>query len=75
MSEVIGRLSHQKLQQPIEKSRFGPAAEDRLVLKEREAHRRINERMKLIDNIDHALRQISSKRQDEITYNRTRGEL
>ena len=60
MSEVIGRLSHHDLQQSIEKSRFGLAVEDRLLLKIREARRRMNERMRLIDEAEDALRQVRS---------------
>ena len=56
MSEVIGRLSHHDLQQSIEKSRV----EDRLLIKRREAHQRLKERMRLIDDVEDALRQVRS---------------
>jgi hypothetical protein len=64
MSEVIGRLNHHALQQSIENSRFGLAVEDRLLLKRRDAHRRLKERMRLIDDVDDALRQVLSTLDD-----------
>jgi hypothetical protein len=66
MSEVIGRLSHHDLQQSIEKSRSGLAVEDRLLLKRREAHRRLKERMRLIDDVEDALRQVRSTRDNRL---------
>ena len=62
MSALIGRLIHRDPQQSIEKFRFGRAVEDRSVLKRREALRRITERMRLIDNVEDALRQVRSTR-------------
>jgi hypothetical protein len=61
MSEVIGRLSLSNLHLPVDKSRFGGGIETRLELKRREAHRRITERMRLIADIEDALRQVRSK--------------
>jgi hypothetical protein len=66
MSEVIGRLSYQDLQQSIEKPRFGLAVEDRLLLKRREADRRLKERMRLIADVEDALRQVRSTRDDRL---------
>ena len=66
MSEVIGRLSHHDLQQSIEKSRSGLAVEDRLLLKRREAHRRLKERMRLIDEVEDALRQVRTTLDDRL---------
>ena len=64
MSEVIGRLSRHDFQHSIEKSRFGLAVEDRLLLKIREARRREKERMRLINDVEDALRQLRSTRDD-----------
>ena len=66
MSEVIGRLSRHDFQHSIEKSRFGLAVEDRLLLKRREAHRRLKERMRLIDDVEDALRQVRSTRDNRL---------
>ena len=66
MSEVIGRLSRHDLQHSIEKSRFGLAVENRLLQKRREAHRRLNERIRLIDEVEDALRQLRSTRDDRL---------
>jgi hypothetical protein len=66
MSEVIGRLSRHDFQHSIEKSRFGLAVEDRLLLKIREARRRQKERMRLIDDVEGALRQVRSTLDDRL---------
>ena len=66
MSEVIGRLSQHDFQHSIEKSRFGLAVEDRLLLKIREARRRQKERMRLIDDVEDALRQVRSTLDDRL---------
>jgi hypothetical protein len=66
MSEVIGRLSRHDFQHSIEKSRFGLAVDDRLLLKIREARQRQEERMRLIDDVEHALRQVRSTLDDRL---------
>jgi hypothetical protein len=66
MSEVIGRLRRHDFQHSIDKSRFGPAVEDRLLLKRRDAHRRLKERMRLIDDVEDALRQVRSTLDDRL---------
>jgi hypothetical protein len=63
MSEVIGRQTLQTVQQLIEKSRFGVAAEERLFLKGRDAHRLMKERMRLIDDVEDALRKVRATRE------------
>jgi hypothetical protein len=62
MSEVIGRLS-QRLRQSIEKPPFGPVVEDQLLLKRRQAHQRLKERIRLIDDVEDALRQVRLTRE------------
>ena len=62
MSEVIGRLSRHD----FEKSHFGLAVDDRLLLKIREARRRLKERMRLIDDVEDALRQVRSTLDDRL---------
>jgi hypothetical protein len=57
MSELVGRLNHPDLQRSLEKSRFGLAIEAQFLLKRREAHRRVKERMRLLDDVEDALRQ------------------
>jgi hypothetical protein len=59
MSEVIGRLGPD-LRQLIEKSHVKVAVEGGLELKAREAHRRLNERMRLLADIEDAVRQFST---------------
>jgi hypothetical protein len=66
MSEVIGRLSRHDFEHSIENPRFGLAVEDRLLLKIREARRRQKERMRLIDDVENALRQVRSTLDDRL---------
>jgi hypothetical protein len=62
MSEAPHSLSREDLQRLIEKCRFDFGPEERLFRKRREAHRRLEDTMRLLDGVEEALRQVRSTR-------------
>ena len=66
MSEVIGRLGHSDLQRFIARSHLKLAVENGFDLKAREAHGRLQERMRLIADVEDALRQVRSGQDEKL---------
>jgi hypothetical protein len=63
MSEAPSSPSRENLKRLIEKSRFDLGPEERLFGKRREAHRRLDDTMHLLDGVEDALRKVRSTRQ------------